>query len=108
MYTFPIHEEKGPCSELNTVEGGKIELKEDWECRGAVPERIGPSYELPECEPSFLDLVEKYRDLFNNISSVAHVNEFMIQTIDSRPIKVPPRLIPQVYCEEAVSNQGNV
>ena len=79
-------------------------LEEDWECRWAVPEYGRPTrIDLPECGTQFSDMLVKYKDLFKTIPGIAQVEEFRIRTGDSKPVKVPPRLIPQAYYHEVNS-----
>ena len=58
------------------------------------------AYEIPNCQdPDFMKVLEKHRQLFQNMPGKTNVAEHFIPT-EGNPVKIPPRRIPANYRAE--------
>ena len=88
---------------MYSIISGIGEIQED-ELDSCVADYVHPPrIDLPECSLELSDILEIYKDLFSSIPGVAKVQEFRIRTDNSRPVKIPPRLLPQAYFQEVQS-----
>ena len=65
-----------------------------------VPLHAVDAYEIPNCQdPDFMKVLEKHRQLYQNMPGKTNVAEHFIPT-EGNPVKIPPRRIPANYQAE--------